>query len=81
MRRDAHRAVLQIALRREARFADHAAIVGAADYILQVIATDLDACAEFVERVLRKPAGVSSIQSSLAPREVKFSSRVPLPDA
>ncbi len=56
-------------------------ITGAADYILQVVAADLDAYAEFVERVLRKQAGVSSIQSSLALREVKFSSRVPVPDA
>lgn len=55
-------------------------ITGAADYILQVVAADLDAYAEFVERVLRKQAGVSSIQSSLALREVKFSSRVPVPD-
>lgn len=56
-------------------------ITGAADYLLQVVAADLDAYAEFVERVLRKQAGVSSIQSSLALREVKFSSRVPVPDA
>jgi DNA-binding Lrp family transcriptional regulator len=56
-------------------------ITGAADYILQVVASDLDAYATFVERVLRKQAGVSSIQSSLALREVKFSSRVPVPDA
>lgn len=55
-------------------------ITGAADYILQVVATDLDAYAEFVEHVLRKQAGVSSIQSSLALREVKFSSRVPVPE-
>ncbi len=56
-------------------------ITGAADYMLQVVAADLDAYSEFVERVLRKQAGVSSIQSSLALREVKFSSRVPVPDA
>ncbi|MDN7425908.1 hypothetical protein QZM72_06095 [Burkholderia sp. AU45388] len=35
--------------------------------------------AGFLERVLTNPAGVSSIQSSLALREVKFSSRVPVP--
>jgi len=34
-----------------------------------------------LERVQRKQVGVSSIQSSLALREVKFSSRVPVPDA
>ncbi|MBN3787615.1 Lrp/AsnC family transcriptional regulator [Burkholderia sp. Ac-20353] len=55
-------------------------ITGAADYMLQVVATDLDAYAEFVEHVLRKQAGISSIQSSLALREVKFSSRLPVPD-
>lgn len=55
-------------------------ITGAADYVLQVVAMDLDAYAEFVERVLRRQAGISSIQSSLALREVKFSSRLPVPE-
>ncbi|QFS37622.1 Lrp/AsnC ligand binding domai [Burkholderia cepacia] len=55
-------------------------ITGAADYVLQVVATDLDAYAEFVERVLRRQAAISSIQSSLALREVKFSSRLPVPE-
>ncbi|MGU7771899.1 Lrp/AsnC family transcriptional regulator [Burkholderia sp. MR1-5-21] len=55
-------------------------ITGAADYMLQVVSADLDAYAEFIERVLRKQAGISSIQSSLALREVKFSSRLPVPD-
>ena len=54
-------------------------ITGSADYLLQVVATDLDAYGEFVERVLRRQTGISSIQSSLALREVKFSSRIPLP--
>jgi DNA-binding Lrp family transcriptional regulator len=56
-------------------------ITGDADYILQVVAADLDAYGEFVERVLRRQPGIASIQSSLALREVKFSSRVPIPDA
>jgi DNA-binding Lrp family transcriptional regulator len=55
-------------------------VTGDADYILQVVAADLDAYGEFVERVLRRQAGVASIQSSLALREVKFSSRIPIPD-
>ncbi|WP_322063253.1 Lrp/AsnC family transcriptional regulator [Paraburkholderia sp. J63] len=55
-------------------------ITGSADYVLQVVATDLDSYAEFIERVLRRQTGISSIQSSLALREVKFSSRVPVPD-
>lgn len=55
-------------------------ITGDADYILQVVAHDLDSYGDFVERVLRKQAGIASIQSSLALREVKFSSRFPIPD-
>ena len=55
-------------------------VTGDADYILQVVAEDLDAYGEFVERILRKQAGIASIQSSLAMREVKFSSRLPIPD-
>jgi DNA-binding Lrp family transcriptional regulator len=56
-------------------------ITGQADYILQVVATDLDAYGEFVERVLRRQAGIASIQSSLSLREVKLSSKIPIPDA
>jgi DNA-binding Lrp family transcriptional regulator len=55
-------------------------ITGDADYMLQVVASDLDAYGDFIERVLRKQTGVASIQSSLALREVKFSSRFPIPD-
>ena len=54
-------------------------ITGTADYLLQVVATDLDSYGEFVERVLRHQMGISSIQSSLALREVKFSPRIPVP--
>jgi DNA-binding Lrp family transcriptional regulator len=55
-------------------------VTGDADYMLQVVAPDLDAYGDFIERVLRKQAGIASIQSSLALREVKFSSRFPIPD-
>lgn len=55
-------------------------ITGDADYMLQVVAADLDAYGDFVERVLRKQSGIASIQSSLALREVKFSSRFPIPE-
>lgn len=55
-------------------------ITGSADYLLQVVATDLDSYGDFNERVLRRQAGISSIQSSLVLREVKFFSRVPVPD-
>lgn len=55
-------------------------ITGDADYILQVVAADLDAYGEFVERVLRRQAGVASIQSNLAMREIKLLSPIPIPD-
>ena len=56
-------------------------VTGDADYVLQVLATDLDAYGEFVERVLRKQRGIASIHSSLALREVKSTSRIPVSDA
>ncbi len=51
-------------------------ITGDADYLLQVLAEDLDSYSEFVESVLRRQLGIASIQSSLALREVKATSRV-----
>ena len=54
-------------------------ITGAADYLLQVVAEDLDTYGEFVELVLRRLPGVTSIQSSLALREIKASTRLPVP--
>jgi DNA-binding Lrp family transcriptional regulator len=54
-------------------------ITGDADYLLQVLAEDLDAYSDFVESVLRRQLGIASIQSSLALREVKATSRVAIP--
>ena len=51
-------------------------ITGDADYLLQVLAQDLDSYSDFVESVLRRQLGIASIQSSLALREVKSTSRV-----
>ncbi len=53
-------------------------VTGSADYLLQVVAEDLDSYAEFLEQVLRKMPGVTSIHSSLALREIKSSSRLPV---
>jgi len=53
-------------------------VTGAADYLLQVVADDLDTYGLFVERVLRTIPGVVSIHSSLALREIKSSSRIPI---
>lgn len=49
------------------------------DFLLQVVARDLDEYSEFVERVLRKIPGVANIRSNISLREVKSSSRLPLP--
>jgi DNA-binding Lrp family transcriptional regulator len=51
---------------------------GSADFILQVVAKDLDDYSRFVEQVLRKLPGVSGLQSSLSLRELKSSNRLPL---
>lgn len=56
-------------------------ITGDADYLLQVLAEDLDAYSDFVESVLRRQLGIASIQSSLALKEVKATSRVAIPAA
>lgn len=53
-------------------------ITGDADYLLQVVATSLDAYSDVVENVLRQMPGVASIHASLALREVKASSRLPV---
>jgi DNA-binding Lrp family transcriptional regulator len=54
-------------------------ITGDADYVLQVLAEDLDSYSDFIEQVLRRQVGIASIQSSLALREVKTSSRIAIP--
>ena len=54
-------------------------ITGNADYLLQIVAPDLDSYGEFIEWLLRCRTGISVVESSLALREVKFSSRVPVP--
>lgn len=55
-------------------------VTGNADYILQIVAADLEAYGEFVERVLRAQPGISAIHSSLALKEIKDSHRLPIPD-
>lgn len=54
-------------------------ITGDADYVLQVLAEDLDSYSDFIEQVLRRQVGIASIQSSLALREVKTGSRIAIP--
>ncbi|MCC9008920.1 Lrp/AsnC family transcriptional regulator [Pseudomonas putida] len=54
-------------------------VTGEADYVLTVLANDLESYGRFVEEVLRRQPGIASIQSSLALREVKAVSRIPVP--
>lgn len=51
---------------------------GDADFLLQVVAKDLDDYSRFVDRELRKLPGVSGIRSSISLRELKSSSRLPV---
>ena len=51
---------------------------GSADFLLQVVARDLDDYSRFVDQVLRKLPGISDISSNLSLRELKSSSRLPL---
>ena len=51
---------------------------GAADFLLQVVARDLDDYSRFVEDVLRKLPGVISVTSNLSLREVKLTGRLPV---
>lgn len=51
---------------------------GEADFLLQVVARDLDDYSRFVEKVLRKLPGVSSIRSNISLRELKASNRLPV---
>lgn len=52
---------------------------GEADYLLQVVARDLDDYSRFVESVLRNLPGVISVTSNLSLREIELTERLPLP--
>ncbi len=51
---------------------------GEADFLLQVVARDLDDYSQFVEDVLRKLPGITAIRSNISLREVKSSTLLPL---
>lgn len=51
---------------------------GEDDFMLQVVAKDLDDYSYFVEKVLRKIPGITAIRSNLSLREVKSNSHLPL---
>jgi DNA-binding Lrp family transcriptional regulator len=56
-------------------------VTGEADFVMTVVAEDLDSVRDFIDTVLRSLPNVATIRTSLSLREVKFSSRLPLPGA
>jgi len=53
-------------------------VTGESDYLLQVVAADLDTYGVFVRDALRRLPGVSAIRSNLSLREIKSSHALPL---
>jgi Lrp/AsnC family transcriptional regulator, leucine-responsive regulatory protein len=53
-------------------------ITGQADFLLQVVAPDLDSYGQFIDRVFRKLPEIRAIHSSVSLREIKASNRLPL---
>lgn len=53
-------------------------VTGDCDYMLQIVANDLDTYGVFVRDQLRKLPGVTSIRSNLSLREVKISTVLPV---
>ncbi len=53
-------------------------VTGEYDYLLQIVARDLEAYGKFIHDVLRRLPGVTAIQSNLSLREIKNSNRLPL---
>lgn len=57
------------------------AITGEADFLLQVVAADLDAFGSFAMTVVRRLPGIREMHSSLVLREIKAPGSLPLPRA
>lgn len=53
-------------------------VTGDCDYMMQIVAEDLDAYGTFVRDKLRKLPGVASIQSNLSLRDIKSSATLPI---
>lgn len=56
-------------------------VTGEADFVMMVVAQDLDSVRDFIDTVLRSLPNVATIRTSLSLREVKLSSKLPLPAA
>jgi DNA-binding Lrp family transcriptional regulator len=53
-------------------------MTGSSDYLLRVVVADLDEFQRFVTGFLARIAGVNSIQSSFALKQVKYQTALPL---
>ncbi|MBT4290035.1 MAG: Lrp/AsnC ligand binding domain-containing protein [Deltaproteobacteria bacterium] len=53
-------------------------ISGEADYLLQIVATNLDSFEQFMSGILRKLPGVTSLKSSISLREIKSTMSLPI---
>jgi DNA-binding Lrp family transcriptional regulator len=56
-------------------------MTGTSDYLLRVVVADLQAFQEFVTEVLARIPAVGNIQSSIALKQVKYSTALPLSSA
>jgi Lrp/AsnC family leucine-responsive transcriptional regulator len=54
-------------------------MTGTSDYLLRVVVADLEEFQRFVTEVVAKIPGVGNIQSSVALKQVKYSTALPLP--
>lgn len=54
-------------------------VTGEADFVMMVVARDLDSVRDFIDKLLRTLPNVATVRSSLSLREVKFSSKLPVP--
>lgn len=54
-------------------------MTGTSDYVLRVVVSDLQEFQRFVTDVVAKIPGVGNIQSSIALKQVKYSTALPLP--
>ena len=54
-------------------------MTGNSDYMLRVVVSDLHAFQKFVTEVIARIPGVGNIQSSVALKQVKYSTALPLP--
>jgi Lrp/AsnC family leucine-responsive transcriptional regulator len=54
-------------------------MTGPRDYLLRVVAADLDAYERFLKQKLTRLAGIASIESSFALQQVKYTNVLPVP--